>query len=480
MDEPLLVLGTVVCAASAAAALLPLQRRTRLLLLSAALLLAPLLIAADNWNSDRFVDLRDSPALIAVAMIVAVAGIAAAARLLVARPRWLPLLLLAALPFRVPIELAGSSANLLLPLYAVLAAAMVAAWLRPERFLPAGPPGDPPLRWLGPALGLVIAVYGLQAGYADDVSTAVENVSFFFAPFAALFVLISSSTWDRPLLRAAVTILALEGLLFALVGFGQTLTGGLFWNEKVIDGNEAHAYFRVNSLFFDPNIMGRYLAVTMIALAAVATWASRVDARRAALVFVVLLAALVLTFSQTSMLALVAGLAVLVAAVWGLPRALAATALTVAVLALAVFGLGGGGLTAETTGRTGLVSGGLELAGERPLQGYGSGSFAERFEQRFGAEDGIAVESHTEPVTVAAEQGAIGLLPYLALLGVATLALWRAAGIGLSAARSPIAAALLAIFAAMVVHSLGYAAFFTDPITWALLGLAAALPAFRC
>src|SRR5680860_417072 len=116
--------------------------------------------------------------------------------------------------------------------------------------------------------------------------------------------------------------------------------------------------------------------MTMVALAAVAAWGVRRDALRASAVFAVLLVALVLTFSQTSILALLVGLLALILARWGLRASVLASVAALVALALAVYGLGGdGGLTAETTGRTGLVSGGLEIAGDRPLTGYGSGSF---------------------------------------------------------------------------------------------------------
>lgn len=477
MDSLALWIGSLAAALAAAAALWLPERRAKIAALTLAMLLAPLLIAADNWNGDRLLELRDEPALIALAALAAVGLIAGGALLLIRRPVFLPLALIAALPFRIPIDLGGSTANLLLPLYVVLAAALLAAWLRPEAILPRAPTGSRLLGAIGPLLGAVIVLYALQGAYADDLSTAVENLCFFFIPFAAVFLLLASAVWGAPLLRLVVYVLALEGLVFALVGFGQFATGQLFWNDKVIDGNEAHAYFRVNSLFFDPNIMGRYLAITLTALAAVATWGARRDALRAAAVFVVLLVALVLTFSQTSMLALLAGLLAIALARWGVVRGALAAAAVAAVLALAVFGLGNGGLTAETTGRTGLVSGGLELAGDRPLTGYGSGSFAAEFEGRFGAEDGIAVESHTEPVTVAAEGGLIGLIGYAALLLIPGLGLWRAAGVGSRPAGDVVVAAVFAAFVAMVVHSLGYAAFLTDPITWALLALGVGLGA---
>jgi O-antigen ligase len=478
MDSLGLWLGLVALALALAAGLGLRDRRLALLPLSLGLLLAPVLIAGDNWDTERLVELRESPELLAAAGLAGAAAVAAAVALLLRHPRWLPLALVAVLPFRIPIDLAGSSTNLLLPLYLILLAGLIAAWLRPERMLPERfAPRGPLWAAIGPLLGLGVVVYALQAGYADDLSTAVENLCFFFAPFAALFVLLSAAPWDRSLLRAVVGVLAAVALTVAAVAFFQLGTGELFWNEKVIDGNQAHPYFRVNSLFFDPNIMGRYLALTMVALAAVASWGSRADGSRALVVFVVLLAALVVSYSQTSLLALLAGLLVLVLAHWGLTRAVAATIAVAGLLLVAVLGLGGGGLTAETTGRTGLVSGGLEIAADRPLVGFGSGSFGEQFEQRFGGGDGIAVESHTQPITVAAEQGLVGLIPYAALLVVAVLALWRAAGIGRAPARDRIAATLLALLGAMLVHSIGYAAFFSDPITWVLLAMPAALPA---
>jgi O-antigen ligase len=477
MDSLPLWIGTVLAAGAAAAGLWIPDRRRTLAALTLAMLLAPILVAADNWNTERFLDLRDSPALMGAAAVAAAAIVGVGVVVLLRRPRLLPLALIALLPFRIPIDLGASTVNLLIPLYAVLAAGLIAAWLRPERMLPeAGSRRPGLLGAIGPLLAIAIALYALQGAYVDDLSTAVENLCFFFVPFAALFVFLAAAPWDRQLLRLAVIVLAIEGLVVSLVGFGQLATGEVFWNEKLIDGNEAHAYFRVNSLFFDPNIMGRYLAVTMVALAAVATWGARREAVRATAAFVVLLAALVLTFSQTSTLALLAGLLAIALARWGVIRAAGAALATVAIVGLVVGGLGGGGLTAETTGRTGLVSGGLEIAADRPLSGYGSGAFADEFERRFGGGDGIAVESHTEPVTVAAEQGPIGLLALAAFLAVTGVGLWRAAGLGRGPARDPVAATVLAGYAAMVVHSLGYAALLTDPITWMLLALAVALP----
>ena len=85
--------------------------------------------------------------------------------------------------------------------------------------------------------------------------------------------------------------------------------------------------------------------------------------------------------------------------------------------------------------------GGLELAQQRPLYGYGSASFSKEFAAAEDVKAGETTSSHNEPVTVAAEQGAIGIVGYLALLAAALWTLFsgmRAIAPGLGARfRSP-------------------------------------------
>jgi O-antigen ligase len=74
-------------------------------------------------------------------------------------------------------------------------------------------------------------------------------------------------------------------------------------------------------------------------------------------------------------------------------------------------------------------------------------------------------------VTIAAEQGLIGELVYVALVLVALFVL-------IQGARSDAArAALAAAFVALVLHTNLYADFLEDPLTWTLLGVGAALAA---
>ena len=113
--------------------------------------------------------------------------------------------------------------------------------------------------------------------------------------------------------------------------------------------------------------------------------------------------------------------------------ALIALALLVVALAPASlhFGLkGNGGSTQNATnGRAKLIEGGLELFAKRPLQGYGSGSFEKQYERHSKASvENATSASHTIPITVAAEQGIVGLALYVALLVVAFLVLFRGAG----------------------------------------------------
>ncbi|HEX2265924.1 MAG TPA: O-antigen ligase family protein, partial [Solirubrobacterales bacterium] len=123
-----------------------------------------------------------------------------------------------------------------------------------------------------------------------------------------------------------------------------------------------------------------------------------------------------------------------------------------------------------TGGRADLVEGGIDLFGERPLWGYGSGSFQSAYRDHREDKDLPVTESHTEPVTVAAEQGLIGLVAYLLLILVALRTLSRGIWAG-----QPARVAVLAAFVALLVHTLAYAGFFDDPITWVLLAVGASL-----
>ena len=481
LDSPLGRIGLIAAALLAAAAVLAERPRLRAAAIAGTLVLTPVLLLVEIWDTEQFRTLRDRPAFSAALVAAALVAVAVLALAMARRPLLLPVLAFAALPFRVPIEAAGQTANLLVPLYGVIAAGAVAQL---PALLAGRPPAGTHARPRGPlaaALLAFVVLYAFQAAYVDDVSVATQQVVFFYVPFALLFGLLVRLEWTTRVLTRCLGVVLALALVFALIGFVEYETRTLLLNPTVIAANAFGSYFRVNSLFFDPNIYGRFLAEVMIALAALVAWtARRRDIALLAIALAVLWAALVLTFSQSSFAALLAGLAVAAAMRWGL-KPIAA----IVVGAAAIVAVGGaialaargdfpspGELNDATVGRSDLVTGGIELWADRPLQGFGAGSFQDEYRRKEHLNRPNAVTaSHTTPVTVAAEQGVIGLALYGVLLVVALQTL-------LVGARSSLARVVIAAaFVALVVHTMVYAAFLEDPTTWALLAAGAALAA---
>ncbi len=451
-----------------------------------------------------------APGVIVAALVGALAVVVGLALLMRRRPESFPLLVVLALPFRVPIAASGRTVNLLIPLYLVVAAGtlnrLMAIFIARRQgrsaggarglFAPADPGGasqaaeaNPTFRklttWASPRglewlLLASVVLYAAQTVYSSDHAKAAENLAAFYVPFGLLFVLLRDVRWTRGLLLRCLAVAAVLAVLFAGVGFVEYYRKALFLNPKVVAANQYDNYFRVNSVFFDPSIYGRFLAIVMIMLTAVVLWTRR---RREVLVGAAvlawLLAGLVTSFSESSIAALLLGLAVLAAFRWDargtIYVAVALLAIAGVVLLAAPaslhFGLKGSGGSANnaTSGRSNLISGGLELFAKRPLDGYGSGSFETEYRRHSDASAQNATSaSHTIPVTVAAEQGIVGLALYVAFLIVAFLVLFRGAG------RAPPRIAIAACFAALVLHTWTYADFLEDPLTWTLLGIGVA------
>jgi putative inorganic carbon (HCO3(-)) transporter len=486
--------AVLVTAAAVAVALIVPDRRRRALAMLAAPALAALALATLASGIDVPVGAR-----LAAAAAAGAAAVAVLTWLVHRHPGLLPLLAVAALPFRVPVSIGDSAANLLLPLYAVIAAGTLSyAWralrARDDDEAEEAAEREPLLRRLLWAFALVLVLYGLQSLYSTDVEPALKNVCLFYVPFALLFLLLLEVTWTAKLLRRALAVTVVLALVFAAIGCIEFATGHLLIaNAKVVEANDLLPYFRVNSLFFDPNIYGRYLALTMILLAAVLLWTRR---RREALwiaaALALLWAGLVFSLSQSSFAALLLGLAVLAALRWKPWPVLAGTAVAGAValalvlLAPATLNLETGdqeALDRATSGRADLIEGGLRMVRDRPWAGYGSGSYAERYRERERvSSEKVAAASHTIPLTVTAEQGVIGLAAYLALVALSLALLFEGLRRTLQRAPWPGAApvtraALAAAYAALLLHTLVYAAYLEDPLSWALLAIAAGLRA---
>jgi O-antigen ligase len=480
VSDVLAALGLVLAALASGAAILLPPGRLRSVLMVAAMVLFPVLIAGDQWHTAQIVDLRHDEGRIVALLALAAAVVGVLAYAFRRWPIVMPLAIVFAIPFRVPLEAGGDTANLLVPLYLVIAAAVVATLLRDWS---EPPPGHPPraLAWL---LAAAVVLYALGALYSEDFSKGLQNVCFFFVPFTIAYRLLREVEWDRRLLRWALIVVGVEASAFVLIGGVELASRSLFWNDQIIRSNEFHTYFRVNSVFWDPNVYGRYLALVTTIAAAAMLWARTRNAFWLLTgLIAVLWIGLVPTYSQSSFLALLAGLAVLAAIRWSWRWTLAAVGVGLVGAILIVLLVGGSGkitsdrLNVDLSGRGSLVSGGADLFAERPVWGYGSGSFQAAYRDHRENKDAPVTVSHTEPVTVAAEQGLLGLLVYIALILVALGTL----GKGLWAARAPdpvslaARAAVLAAFVALLVHTLSYAGFFEDPITWVLLAVGASL-----
>ncbi len=491
MTEALEVAGCLAAAAAMSVSFLASDPRLRIggLVLAGALALA--LIGGQGWDDLR--NLREHHLAFAGSIVGGIFVLAIGAAAMLRWPILLPLLVIATLPFRVRLHVAGGqAANLLVPLYVVIGAGVLATVVATLR-------GDTRLRKLPKplvlALVLVICLYALQTIYSEDVAFAARNVGFFLVPFAILFSLLAEASWDRRLLRLALIVLVAEGLILALIGIGQFVDQHIFWNGKLEASNDFHFYFRVNSLFWDPNIYGRYLVLTIMLATAALLWVAK-RALAFALIgaVAIVFAGLVFAFSQTSFIALFVGLAVLAGLRWSVRWAIVATPVALAAIAVGVLFLAGGSNESTRTvteGHSSLVSGGLKLAKHRPLYGYGSASFSKAFAKEENVRPGDTTISHTEPVTVAAEQGVIGLLGYVALLAAALWTVFsglrsispgfgapfRPLGDGDRLELAPARIGIAAAFIALLVHTIGYAAYLTDPLTWTLLAVGGVLAA---
>ncbi len=414
----------------------------------------------------------------ALALVVAL-GLA----LLFRRWPWLvALVALAAAPARIPVTVGDTTANLLLPLYVVVAAAVaVLGWslLRdPERSRELGP-----LAW---PLALLVLWLGASGLWTNDVRAASITLFFYVLPFAALAVSLSRLPWSPRPVAWLYGLLAAMALVFAAVGIWQWSVRDIFWNPKVIVGNAYAPFYRVNSVFWDPSIYGRFLVVAILVSVVLLLFRTGRGAGSelaiAGLVAAVS-AGLFVSFSQSSFAALAAGLVLAAALAWRW-RAAAAVALVAAVMIPvgvaapqlervrhAFDSSSPETLNRATRGRFKLVANGLRIAQDHPVAGVGVGGFEGAYADRLDRpKPPPSAASHNTPVTVAAETGLVGVV-LLAWLVAATLLLaLRGNGVG---ARAPerTALALGLAFAAIFVHSLFYNAFFEDPMTWGLVGL---------
>jgi O-antigen ligase len=397
----------------------------------------------------------------------------------VRRPDLVVPVVLVAAPFRLPLDFGGEhrffvaiaeagDLGRLHALYAVLGAAALALLWRTAR---GGHVAALPPAVAAPSAAL-IAFASLSLLWSSALDAATNLLAFFLLPFAVLLACVGRAPFPPWLPRVLGWLAVALASLFAVVGLVEAATRDLLFSAPAVDvGNEYRSFFRVTSLFRDPSLYGRHVVLGMVVLV-IAVLLRRVDPRPAAAVLAVLWAGLYFSYSQSSMAALfVAVLSV------GLVASARRVRLVVTAAALALVLVGAGLVGAEvrdesarraTSGRSLRVEDTARVIAHHPVAGAGIGSqplASRQLAERRGRLS--AFVSHTTPLTIGAELGAVGLVLYLALLTGAAWAIEqvrrrdRALGLAL-------AATLLVLF----VHSLAYSGFFEDPITWFVLGAA--------
>ena len=238
--------------------------------------------------------------------------------------------------------------------------------------------------------------------------------------------------------------------MFAGIGFVEYATRELLLNPKVIASNQFEDYFRVNSLFFDPNIYGRFLALVMLgarrgaAVAAAAARRSLAARSRSRCCGAGSAHALAVELRRAARRAspVLGGLRWSPGGAGAGGRRGGGRPSRVVLPFPGALRLDLGARSRSTTRRAGATSSSRAASSSRasgPLLGWGSGAFAREYRRSEDVRPSARRSaSHTIPVTVAAEQGVVGLAVYLALLVAALARLLR--GARASAARAGVAA----------------------------------------
>jgi hypothetical protein len=470
----------------ALASVLILLARGRVVLLGGLVLLAAAEVGLALSLGDASLD-KLSSATGAGAAAVGLILLGGAAALLARRPALVPIAVLAAAPFRPPLDFDSSNRffvsfaedgrlGRLLPLYFVLGAAGAALGWRALR--------GREVR----ALPLVIAVPAaaffalafLSLLWADDVEAGTSLLTFFTLPFVALVATVARADFPDFVPRALAAVALGLAALFAVVGLWQAATHELFFyapNLAVSNANKD--YFRVTSLFGDPSLYGRHVVLGIgvgLALLAAGRWRAWPLIGLAGLMW----AGLLFSYSQSSMAALLL-VTLAIAFATGdrrVRRAVGALAVGAALAAaafVAVQVIDGQSLNRITSDRTERVEDATRVIEEDPLIGVGIGGQPRASRALMGSDRPTAnFVSHTTPLTVAAELGLVGVALYAWLLfgGVRLLEQVgrRDQALGL---------ALAASFLALFVHALFYSGFLEDPITWLVLAVGAGWISWR-
>ena len=206
--------------------------------------------------------------MVVPAIAVAAAGLVAAAVIVHRWPWAFAIACVLAAPVRIPLHFGSQDAKLLLPLYAVLAVGALCTLYDVSRSTePALPP-----RGARTPLAAIVAFSAVSLLWTVDLHQGAVTMLFFYLPFAFMWMRIAQLGWSPSGLRTAFLAQCGLAILFAAVALWQEATRHVFWNPSVEVSNAYRSFFRVNSLFWDASVYGRFMAVTLVLCAGVAVY----------------------------------------------------------------------------------------------------------------------------------------------------------------------------------------------------------------
>jgi O-antigen ligase len=473
-------------------------------LVAFAVLLALFSLAALRSTSGTADRLAHHLPLLGVAGLAGLVFLAAATWLAWRYPDWAMPAVVVLAPLRVGLSLGSNTSNLLIPLYLILLAVAIAEMVVRDRLrLPSGWRPDP----VRVALAVMIAVVGVSslwtgqdyAAHTKAFADALIKLFAFYLPFGVLYYVLYRYAGDvHRLARLLITFVA-GGAVLAVIGIVQYPTHWAIVNRaEAVHEHALGLPFRANSLFWDPNMFGRFLALVMLVGTALfltarlredgarrrAMWLAAAAVGLAAMAFVV-------TLSRSSVAGLLLGALVLEMAWLGRRKGGVAVLVTVLVL---VVGLAGftelrhtphlptrlatiRRINKLTGGRYYLVQTGVRMFDRHPVAGIGLAGFPLAFPHYRTTHAAVLtlIDSHTTVITVAAEQGLIGLAAFAFLLVTFFATTLRKRRFGADRRLYLWQASLVGCVVAVFVHSLTYNAFFEDPYMWVFMALASAV-----
>src|SRR5262249_5933811 len=159
-------------------------------------------------------------------------------------------------PFRIPVNLGSQHAFLLLPFYGVLAAGVLAFCWGLARAQPRAIS-----RFLAWPVAGFIALSAVSLLWSRDIQQGTIELGFSLFPLSALFAIVARSPFPSWLPRALGATLVGLTVVFALIGLYERATHTLLYAPTLEVENTFTSYFRVSSVFKDPSLFGRYLAL---------------------------------------------------------------------------------------------------------------------------------------------------------------------------------------------------------------------------